>query len=30
MKNQRPEVILPKEIIEKALIPLERMFEMSK
>lgn len=30
MKNQQPEVTLPKEIIEKALIPLERMFEMSK
>lgn len=30
MKNRQPEVTLPKEIIEKALIPLERMLEMSK
>jgi len=30
MKNKRPEIILDKELIKKALIPIKRMLEISK
>jgi quinolinate synthase len=30
LKNERPEIILDPEIIEKARIPIERMMEISK
>jgi quinolinate synthase len=29
MKNRSPEIILPSDIIEKALVPIQRMMEMS-
>jgi len=30
MKNKRPEIILNKEVMEKALVPIKRMLEISK
>ncbi|MEO8210377.1 MAG: quinolinate synthase NadA, partial [bacterium] len=30
MRDRRPEIILKEEILTKALIPLQRMLEMSK
>ena len=30
MKNKRPEIILDKELMEKALVPIKRMLEISK
>ena len=30
MKHEQPEVTLPRDVIEKARIPIERMLEISK
>jgi len=30
MKNKKPEIILNKELMEKALVPIKRMLEISK